>query len=153
MPTLRSISGRPRPFDDSMDPRARGSFQVPQGPPEDIPRPEGPVGPEGPEIPIPPGDDARSGESGRERAMTQQTPRKPMEPTPMAGSGMTVSPPMPQMPMEALTSTLRGRGNFGGAGGLTQGGFGLPFDPTSNQQSDPISGLLSMLKKPSNGAF
>lgn len=150
MPILRT----PRqPFDDAMDPRGRGSFQVPQGPPESPLDQFAPTDDDIPpnNVPIPGGDGARGGESGRERGsnITNSTPKKPIEPTPMAGSmGPSINPPMAGVSPEALTSVLRGRGNFGGLGGLTEGGFGMPFDPTSNQKSDPIEGLLSTLRKP-----
>jgi hypothetical protein len=61
---------------------------------------------------------------------------------------------MPGTPPQALTSTLRGRGGyFGGQGGLTGGGFGMPFDPTSNSESDPISSLLKQILGGGGGSF
>ncbi len=71
---------------------------------------------------------------------------QPMEPSPVsAGTPMQVHPAMPGVGPQALTSTLRSKGVFGASGGLQGGGFGLPFDPTSNQQSDPITSLLQKL--------
>ncbi len=34
---------------------------------------------------------------------------------------------------------------FGSSGGLKGGGLGMPFDPTSNQKSNPIDTLLQQL--------
>jgi hypothetical protein len=144
------------------DPRSAGSFgsnQGPTAPPPAPPLQEPPVslgssagpGPEG---------GARGGESPRERGATmgappmggntggQPTSMPPMAPSPVAGQGLVPSAPLPGPNPQALTSTLRGSGGmFGSQGGLQGGGFGLPFDPTSNQESDPISSLLKLLQK------
>lgn len=100
---------------------------------------------------------AQSGEGPRERELMgtktggiSAAPRRPMSPTPMAGSTMQaggVKPfnPMPGVSPTAMTSTRRSA--YGGLGGLTGGGFGLPLDPTSNQASDPITTLISQMLK------
>lgn len=98
--------------------------------------------------------EAKSGESPRERGAlgAQASLRRPSTPTPMSGS--TFSPGMGQglMPFQPLDqaegSTLTNpQGSlFGSAGGLKGGGLGVPLDPTSNQQSDPIAFLMRLLK-------
>ena len=96
----------------------------------------------------------RGMETSRERGMgggSNVAPRQPAEPTPMAGA--TMQAPSPQMfePMGResnvrLTSSMGG-GLYGKSGGLQGGGLGVPFDPTSNAQSDPISTLLQLLMR------
>ena len=99
----------------------------------------------------------RGGETPRERRATQMggpmggsaaTPDRPMSPTPLAGlPPVQVTNPLPKPSPTALTSTMRGLGgHFGTQGGLSGGGFGLPFDPTSNNKSDPILTLLQKLQ-------
>ena len=100
----------------------------------------------------------RGGETPRERQSSQSlpgpmggsaaTPDRPMSPTPLAGlPPVQVTNPLPKPSPTALTSTMRGLGgHFGGQSGLTGGGFGLPFDPTSNNKSDPILTLLQKLQ-------
>lgn len=88
---------------------------------------------------------SRMGESPRERAAL----RRPEEPTPMAGSAF-VTNPIPSEPLGPsvggiMPTRLRSRGMFGTQGGLLEGGLGEPFDPTPNNQSDPISTLISAL--------
>ena len=132
-----------------------------------------------PTNPIP----AQSGETPRERAdigtgvggngEVTSAPRRPSAPTPMAGSafeapsggapnamamgstgGVIPFNPLPQIPgVEASTPTARLRGLFGRQGGLQGGGLGTPFDPTPNEASDPISGLINMLKRRKGGLF
>ncbi len=118
---------------------------------------------------------AQSGESPRERDAVQNpngpngaamggapsaTLRRPSSPTPMAGSSFTASSGgvMPFTPMEdstdsaslttpsGPTSQLRGS-LFGSQGGLKGGGLGVPLDPVSDQQSDPISKLIQLLQR------
>jgi hypothetical protein len=126
-----------------------GSFGVPgdEGVPSrsgESPRErEAPAGPFAPySVPgrIPDGDE-RGAPGG------EATPTQPMTPSPVAGvPPVKISHPMPGPNPQAMTSTLRGKGGyFGGQGGLTGGGFGLPFDPTSNAASDPITTLLQKL--------
>lgn len=148
-------------YDDMYDPRANaGPVDSPGaiGPQSPVPEPPGPM-PQDPQLP----DDViiggRGGETPRERAdvagmgspggMTggMPTPRMPMVPTPQAGApGPSVNPPMPQLmgPRQRL---------LGGSGGLTGGGLGVPFDPTSNQKSDPISSLMELLGKKGLGGY
>jgi hypothetical protein len=54
--------------------------------------------------------------------------------------------PDPNAFVAPLSSKLRSGGMFGSMGGLQGGGLGMPFDPTANEQSDPISTLLQLLK-------
>jgi hypothetical protein len=101
---------------------------------------------------------ARGGQGPRENfpgGGGTATPTRPMTPTPISGGPpVQVTPPIPGPSPASLTSTLRGRGGvYGSQGGLQGGGFGLPFDPTSNQKSDPISDLLKQLLGGGGGAF
>jgi hypothetical protein len=94
---------------------------------------------------------SRGGETPREGQQGgggggQATPTRPMEPQPISGqTPIQVTQPMASASPQALTSTLRNKGAYGGPSGLTQGGFGLPFDPTSNNKSDPIQFLIQQL--------
>lgn len=111
---------------------------------------------------LPPIDSQRAGETSRERDVNRRapggmpTPGRPSTPTPMAGS--TFQPGteggaggvMPFNPMRgpSAASMVSSRGAlFGSQGGLQGGGLGVPLDPTSNSQSDPISTLISQLMK------
>lgn len=84
------------------------------------------------------------------------SPRRPAEPTPGAGSSETISSggpapspgPLPFEPLEMpMTSKLAkpANGLYGSAGGLQGGGLGVPFDPTSDAQSNPIDTLMQLL--------
>lgn len=104
------------------------------------------------------GEGGRGGESPRERQQGGQaggnaTKTQPMEPSPIsAQTPMQVTQPLASPSPQALTSTLRGAGGmFGGQGGLTGGGLGMPFDPTSNQDSDPINTLMKLLSQGGGG--
>jgi hypothetical protein len=73
------------------------------------------------------------------------TPPRPMSPTPMAGaSAPAVTPPMQGGPALASLATPARRGLFGGTGGLTGGGLGVPGSG-SGPGSDPISALIQQL--------
>jgi len=81
-------------------------------------------------------------------------PEMPHSPTPQAGStftsggtdggGIIPFPPMGSADVGSM-ATPKLRGLFGSAGGLQGGGLGVPLDPISNQQSDPISSLIESL--------
>jgi hypothetical protein len=122
---------------------------VPPVPPPGQSTPFPPPG--GPVVAPPQGGAGRAGETPRDRQGSQAAPARPGTPTPMAGS--TFQPEVPQgpgvIPFEPLPSTdimgVSRRGLFGSRGGLQGGGIGLPLDPTSNQASDPISGLIQLL--------
>ena len=91
------------------------------------------------------------------------SPPQPNTPTPQAGSSTMIPfEPMSSAPNVSLvqpqtqtsyaaspnmgsSATPRLRGLFGGQGGLTGGGLGVPLDPISNSTSDPIDTLLSSL--------
>lgn len=75
---------------------------------------------------------------------TRIMPRKPSAPTPEAGN---VVPPQGVMPFNPMGSQ---RGLFGRMGGLMGGGLGVPFDPVSNAQSNPLSSLIAALFSGSN---
>lgn len=143
----------------------RALGRVPQGPMrmqrDSMQDPSEPLDPRQPPIQPPPpptdpeppntgggqdsGQGARGSETPRERG-GDATPTRPMSPDPVVGHPpVQVTQPLPSESPMALTSTLRSRGLFGGAGGLTGGGLGVPFDPTSNSQSDPINTLLKKL--------
>lgn len=141
-----------------------------------IPLP-GPGSPAPKEDPLAPGiDESRNGEGPRERpkpmpaggpfgpppATPTPTPPAPREPVPTGGI-MPPAPggpgdPPPLGPFEPLPGTPIGeiinpvggsqplRRQFGGSRGLTGGGFGLS-DPTSDQASDPIKLIQSLLQK------
>jgi hypothetical protein len=95
------------------------------------------------------GTPSRNGETPREGqggGGGNATPTRPMEPQPISGQNpIQITQPMASASPQALTSTLRNKGVYGGPSGLTQGGFGLPFDPTSNNKSDPIQFLIQQL--------
>lgn len=90
--------------------------------------------------------------SGGAESPTEAAPPRPSEPTPMAGSsfnsgmvgGLTPFQPMGTPDIGSM-ATPRSQGVYGGPGGLTGGGFGVPLDPTSNAQSDPIDTLIKYL--------
>lgn len=140
--------GAPLPTGPEESPGPPGTQDVPTLPP---PGPGGEIGP------IP----ARSGESPRERAGGAAqggpgggagfAPPRPRSPQIQAGAVQPPSPgPVPFDPMAdtgamSLAKPLRLRGFHGKAGGLTGGGFGMPFDPVSDEQSDPISSLIEQL--------
>ena len=106
----------------------------------------------------------RGGETPRERSKPGggaggAAPTRPRSPQPMAGStfqagmgggmgsgGVMPFDPMGGSPDVGSLATPRLRGLFGGAGGLTEGGLGVPLDPTSDLESDPISTLLKLLQ-------
>jgi hypothetical protein len=175
-PVRRRPAGDPR-F-PSGQPIPRGGLDVDTE--EDLggsPRLSPPLGGDGPK----PGerggesDEGRFGEGPRERPRPpvppggpappqlppQPTPAPPREPTPSGGvmppPPMSPFPPMAQ-PNPASLIEPAGAGpsrrQFGGAYGLTGGGFGMS-DPTSNQTSDPIQSLIQSLlqKRGSFGAF
>jgi hypothetical protein len=92
-------------------------------------------------------------------------PSKPSSPTPMAGStmlppeqGVTPFEPMnesggmaPRAQMRNPGMPVAGGGSMSGGllgslGGLQGGGLGVPFDPASDQQSDPMSLLMELLQ-------
>jgi hypothetical protein len=93
-------------------------------------------------------------------APVTSTPKKPAEPSPMAGSSFQPPPiqgvqpfaPLPSQPGVSLAKS-RSQALYGSSGGLQGGGLGVPFDPVSDAQSDPISGLLQMLMKSKRGLF
>lgn len=103
----------------------------------------------------------RTAGAGGGDGATQATPRRPSSPSPMAGStftpasggatGVGGSPgvvpfePMSSPNVGSLTTPVGG-GLYGGAGGLTGGGLGVPLDPISNQQSSPLDMLLQIIK-------
>lgn len=103
---------------------------------------------------------AQGGETPRERGDMQQqqqfqsAPRQPQVPTPMAGTEQTMGGgpqgTIPFTPMggpdAASQASPRLRSLFGGGSGLTGGGLGVPLDPISNQQSDPINMLMQLLQ-------
>lgn len=99
--------------------------------------------------PTPPRDEPRPGGAGAPPGPGQATPRQPMEPTPDAGS---TSPgpqgPMPFNPLPgpdlASLGSPRRRGLFGGLGGLTEGGLGVPGNGGA-QGPDMISSLIQQL--------
>lgn len=77
-------------------------------------------------------------------------PRRPSMPSPVGGAPASPQQPpmggspsgvMPFAPMAGPSGSM-----FGKMGGLKGGGLGLPFDPQSDAQSDPISKLMMMLK-------
>lgn len=78
---------------------------------------------------------------------TSATPPMPTAPTP-APNGSTFNPISGGNSVGPLLSPMSSqrRGLYGALGGLKGGGLGVPLDPTSNQASDPISGLISMLE-------
>jgi hypothetical protein len=117
--------------------------EVPNAPPPPVVQPE------------------RGGETPRERAASGggggtgspgltgglATPPRPRVPTPVAGAaGQPPQGPSVNSPLPPIVSQARQRSLMGGLGGLTMGGLGVPFDPTSNQKSDPISSLMELLK-------
>lgn len=75
-------------------------------------------------------------------------PSRPRSPQSMAGSmspgGVTPFSPMSDMSTSSGPQMALGR-LFGQAGGLKGGGLGVPLDPASNQESDPISQLIKMI--------
>ena len=85
-------------------------------------------------------------------------PRRPDQPTPHAGASETLGGPMPMpsmapepfspmgMPMTSKLARPGGGSLYGSAGGLQGGGLGVPFDPTSDLESDPISTLMMLLQ-------
>lgn len=80
----------------------------------------------------------------------QATPARPTVPTPMAGSSF--QPPQGVQPFAPMAgpgaaSLVKpaSRGLYGGMGGLTGGGLGMPSDPTSNAASNPIDTLIQLL--------
>jgi len=69
---------------------------------------------------------------------------RPMEPTPIAGAAApAVNTPMPGGPGLASLASPARRGLFGGAGGLTGGGLGVPGSGMTGD--DPISALIQQL--------
>lgn len=95
----------------------------------------------------------------------QATLRRPSEPTPAAASPAQPSimpfQPLASPPPSAMAAPVESKplgspdvsrlspgksSYFGSMGGLKGGGLGVPLDPLSNQSSDPIDSLLSMLK-------
>lgn len=148
--------GQPPPLPPGPEesPGPPGTQDVPTLPP---PGPGGEVGP----IPARGGSSPRENEAekmrerlGDEGGGPSFAPRKPSVPTPQAGIVQPQPGPIPFNPMdgggmgpENLAKPLRLRGFHGSQGGLTGGGFGLPFDPISNQDSDPISSLIEQLMK------
>lgn len=154
--------GQPPPLPPGPEesPGPPGTQDVPTLPP---PGPGGEVGP----IPARGGSTPRESEAERQRERVPDSggaadpgggpsfaPRKPSVPTPQAGIVQPQPGPIPFNPMdgggmspENLAKPLRLRGFYGSQGGLTGGGFGLPFDPISNQDSDPISSLIEQLMK------
>lgn len=106
-------------------------------------------------------------ESPRERETAQAVPRQPMQPSPAGGAPSAASTgqgpfmPLPSLsPASMATPGLGGapggfsaqkRNLFGGHGGLTGGGLGVPLDPQSNDASDPISSLIQLLLKGQGG--
>lgn len=135
---------------------------------------EGPAAPPpGPTSPAPPGDDglfwdgapSRQGMTPRENPTLRApsgagaAPPMPKSPSPQAGSVSTAGMGstegvMPFAPMGGTPNVRLAKpssqGLYGSLGGLQGGGLGLPLDPTSNQQSDPISTLIQMLSGRSN---
>lgn len=103
---------------------------------------------------VAPPDEGRGEETPRDRqpAPGGATPRRPMSPSPMTGStsGLQLFNPMPGPSPVTLANPAK-RGMFGSLGGLQGGGLGLPLDPTSNVESDPISGLIELLSKLGRG--
>lgn len=157
MATIRRInSGSGTPYDDDQDPRSSGN--PPRMPVPQAPAPAGPPEPEG--VPNPgdvnAGPGARQGETPRERSEAGgagAVPSRPQSPTPVAGTPQppVIGPPLPSPGPGSLAKPAALRSLFGGQGGLTGGGLGLPLDPTSNQSSDPISTLMQLLKQGGSG--
>lgn len=83
---------------------------------------------------------------------SQATPSRPSSPTPMSGTqspqpgGGGVIPFEPMSPNVGAVGRPVGGGLFGSTGGLTGGGLGVPLDPVSNQQSNPLEMLLQILR-------
>lgn len=123
-----------------------------------------------------PTNDARGGETPRERPNPGNpntgyggvaSPPRPGVPTPQAGAvsqvgGSTEGPStaglVPFQPLGGPSPSLLARparrSLYGAAGGLQGGGLGVPLDPTSNQESDPISSLIqSLLKNMQGGGY
>lgn len=73
-------------------------------------------------------------------------PAQPRQPFARAGqTGVLPFKPMNQNVGPNVTPKMTNL--FGSLGGLKGGGLGLPLDPTSNQTSDPIEGLIQLLRK------
>ena len=111
----------------------------------------------------------RGGETPRERedskgdvslrtlgGSSMAAPPRPKTPTPMAGSTFSpgaAQPPSGVTPFNPMrgpspVGMARSQGQmYGALGGLKGGGLGLPLDPISDQQSDPISTLMQLLQK------
>lgn len=150
------------------DPEGGGSFLGDEGGGPNYLEPEAPIKDPTfyPEKPYSggnlPRDDARSSEGPRTGGVGggavgggyTSAPKKPSVPTPMAGSvsnvGGGVTGPVPFSPLPSpsigVMATPKAAGLYGGLGGLRGGGLGVPLDPTSNAESDPISSLIMALR-------
>lgn len=133
----------------------------------------GPMSDGGAEVPdkgkIPGMHEGRFGESPRERPQpglggggphggppqlgAVPTPPGPTEPVPMGGLMPPPMEPFAPMPSQDPGSLINPAGAgpqrrslFGSMGGLKGGGLGVPLDPVSNQESDPITMLLQKLR-------
>lgn len=135
-----------------------GPAQPPQGPPQGPPG----VTPPPPTFAPPPapGDlgespTSRGGETPRDRGEDpSSTLRRPAQPAPGAGStaqpGVTPFQPMPGSSEIGISSPAQS-GLFGGQGGLTGGGLGMPLSHAMDNKSPDIQGLLQMLQKMGQG--
>lgn len=79
-------------------------------------------------------------------------PSQPRVPTP-APTGSTEPGPMGPEPFQPMPGVSPGllaapkRRLFGGSGGLTGGGLGVPMGSTTGAESDPITSLLRLLQQ------
>lgn len=92
------------------------------------------------------GDGQQAGTPGGQPDGPRATPAQPRQPFARAGqTGVLPFKPMDQNVGPNVTPKMTNL--FGSLGGLKGGGLGLPLDPTSNQISDPIDGLIQLLRK------
>lgn len=97
--------------------------------------------------------------SGGMEPNSQTTPARPRTPQPSGGAGPStmvaqgsvpggIRPFKPlSAPGGAKLATSRASGLYGSSGGLQGGGLGVPLDPVSNQQSNPLDMLLQLFNK------
>lgn len=144
-------------------------LEQPFGPPTRLPYPSGSYSPgkvlSPSEMPKHEGEHSetpreRMPEPSVDRMGPRPVPSRPSVPTPMAGSTMELPSTEGILPFTPLAgpdavsqaSPVR-RSLYGGQRGLTGGGLGVPLDPVSNDQSDPISSLIAMLLKNQQGGY
>jgi hypothetical protein len=93
------------------------------------------------------GGDQPGGMPGGPAGGPQASPAQPRSPASRSGMpGLMPFKPLPTAGQSSQLTSPRLRGLYGSAGGLQGGGLGLPLDPVSNQASDPLELIMSLLK-------